>query len=126
VDSRADQATNAMRRANWRRYCNQFLELTGTCPGIRWRPWKAWTAAIKAIAGEKARLSIIVEDWEEEMSETHLTAVMLMIGMIVLIMAFWRLIAIFLLAVAVTVFCFGAYYIMVILLHLIWLLAKRW
>jgi hypothetical protein len=34
-------------------------------------------------------------------------------------MAFWRLIAIFLLAVAVTVFCFGAYYIMVILLHLI-------
>jgi hypothetical protein len=53
------------------------------------------------------------------MSETDLTAVMLMVGLIVLIMAFWRLIAIFLLAVALTVFCFGAYYILVIILHLI-------
>jgi hypothetical protein len=53
------------------------------------------------------------------MSETDLTAVMLMVGMIVLIMAFWRLIAIFLLALLVTVFCFGAYYIIVIILQLI-------
>jgi hypothetical protein len=73
---------------------------------------------MEAIEGAHFRLSS-VEDWEEEMSETDLTAVMLMVGMIVLIMAFWRLIAIFLLALAVTVFCFGAYYIMVIILHLI-------
>jgi hypothetical protein len=73
---------------------------------------------MEAIEGAHFRLSS-VEDWEEEMSETDLTAVMLMVGMIVLIMAFWRLIAIFLLALAITVFCFGAYYIMVIILHLI-------
>jgi len=73
---------------------------------------------MEAIEGAHFRLSS-VEDWEDEMSETDLTTVMLMVGMIVLIMAFWRLIAIFLLALAVTVFCFGAYYIMVIILHLI-------
>jgi hypothetical protein len=53
------------------------------------------------------------------MSETDLTAVMLMVGMVVLIMAFWRLIAVFLLALAVTVFCFGAYYIVNIILNII-------
>ena len=53
------------------------------------------------------------------MSETDLMAVMLMVGMVVLIMAFWRVIAIFVLAVAVTVFCFGAYYIITIILNLI-------
>jgi hypothetical protein len=53
------------------------------------------------------------------MSETDLTAVILMVGMIVLIMAFWRLIAIFLLALAITVFCFGAYYIVNIILNII-------
>ena len=53
------------------------------------------------------------------MSETDLTAVILMVGMIVLIMAFWRLIAIFLLALAITVFCFGAYYIVNVILNII-------
>jgi hypothetical protein len=53
------------------------------------------------------------------MSETDLTAVILMAGMIMLIMAFWRLIAIFLLALAITVFCFGAYYILNIILNII-------
>lgn len=53
------------------------------------------------------------------MSETDLTAVILMVGMIVLIMAFWRLIAIFLLALAITVFCFGAYYVVNIILNII-------
>ena len=73
---------------------------------------------MEAIEGAHFRLSS-VEELGGRMSETDLTAVMLMIGLIVLIMAFWRLIAIFLLALAVTVFCFGAYYIMVIILHLI-------
>jgi hypothetical protein len=81
---------------------------------------KARKAAIKSeIAGEHNFRLSSVEDGEEEMSETDLTAVILMVGMIVLIMAFWRLIAIFLLALAITVFCFGAYYIIVIILHLI-------
>jgi hypothetical protein len=53
------------------------------------------------------------------MSESDLTAVILMVGMIVLIMAFWRLIAIFLLALAITVFCFGAYYVVNIILNII-------
>ena len=45
------------------------------------------------------------------MSETGLTAVLLMIGMVMLVICFWKQIAIFLLFVAGTVFCFGIYYI---------------
>jgi uncharacterized membrane protein len=45
------------------------------------------------------------------MSETGLTAVLLMVGMIMLVICCWKQIAIFLLFVALTVFCFGVYYI---------------
>ena len=45
------------------------------------------------------------------MSETGLTAVLLMIGTVMLVICYWKQIAIFLLFVAVTVFCFGIYYI---------------
>ena len=45
------------------------------------------------------------------MSGTGLAAVMLMIGTVMFVMCFWKQIAIFLLFVAVTVFCFGVYYI---------------
>ena len=45
------------------------------------------------------------------MSETGLAAVLLMIGMVMLVMCFWKQIAIFLLFAVVTVFCFGVYYI---------------
>jgi hypothetical protein len=44
------------------------------------------------------------------MSETGLTAVLLMIGMVMLVICCWKQIAIFLLFMVVTVFCFGIYY----------------
>ena len=45
------------------------------------------------------------------MSETGLAAVLLMIGTVMLVMCYWKQIAIFLLFIAVTVFCFGVYYV---------------
>ena len=45
------------------------------------------------------------------MSGTGLAAVMLMIGTVMLVMSFWRQIAVFMLFAIVTVFCFGVYYI---------------
>jgi hypothetical protein len=45
------------------------------------------------------------------MSGTGLTTVLLMIGIVMLMLRYWKQIAIFLLFVAVTVFCFGVYYI---------------
>ena len=48
---------------------------------------------------------------EEAMSGIGLGAVLLMIGMVMLIMCYWKQIALFLLFVIVTVFCFGIYFI---------------
>jgi hypothetical protein len=45
------------------------------------------------------------------MSEIGLGAVLLTIGIVMLVMRFWKQIAIFLLFVIVTVFCFGVYYL---------------
>jgi hypothetical protein len=45
------------------------------------------------------------------MSGTGLAAVLLMVGMVMLVMSFWRQIALFLLLVFVAIFCFGVYYI---------------
>jgi hypothetical protein len=45
------------------------------------------------------------------MSGTGLGAVLLMIGMVMLVMFYWKQIAIFLLFVTVTVFCLGIYFI---------------
>ena len=45
------------------------------------------------------------------MSGTGLTTVLLMIGIVMLVMCYWKQIAVFLLFVAVTVFCFGIYFI---------------
>jgi hypothetical protein len=45
------------------------------------------------------------------MSGTGLGAVLLMIGMVMLVMRYWKQIAIFLLFVTVTVFCLGIYFI---------------
>jgi hypothetical protein len=45
------------------------------------------------------------------MSETGLTPVLLMIGMVMLVICCWKQIAIFLLFMVVTVFCFGVYYV---------------
>ena len=45
------------------------------------------------------------------MSETGLTAVLLMIGAVMLAIFYWKQIAIFLLLLTVAVFCFGIYYI---------------
>ena len=45
------------------------------------------------------------------MSEIGLGAVLLMIGMVMLVICYWKQIAIFLLFIAVTTFCFGVYYI---------------
>lgn len=46
------------------------------------------------------------------MSGTGLGAVMLMVGMVMLVMTFWRQIVVFMLFAIATVFCFGAYYIL--------------
>ena len=45
------------------------------------------------------------------MSGTGLTTVLLMIGIVTLMLRYWKQIAIFLLFVAVSVFCFGIYFI---------------
>ena len=45
------------------------------------------------------------------MSGTGLGAVLLMIGMVMLVMCYWKQIAVLLLFVAVTVFCLGIYFI---------------
>jgi hypothetical protein len=45
------------------------------------------------------------------MSGPSLAAVLLMVATVMLVMSFWRQIAVFLLFVITTVFCFGAYYI---------------
>jgi hypothetical protein len=45
------------------------------------------------------------------MSEIGLGAVLLMIGIVMLMICFWKQIAIFLLFVVISVFCFGVYYI---------------
>jgi hypothetical protein len=45
------------------------------------------------------------------MSATGLAAVLVLIGMIMLVICYWKQIAIFLLFVAVTTFCFGVYYL---------------
>jgi hypothetical protein len=45
------------------------------------------------------------------MSGTGLVAVMLMIGMVMLMMSYWRQIAVFMLFAVAVVFCFGVYYI---------------
>jgi hypothetical protein len=45
------------------------------------------------------------------MSGTGLAAVMLMIGIVMLAILFWKQVAIFMLFVITTVFCFGIYYV---------------
>ena len=45
------------------------------------------------------------------MSGSGLAAVLLIIGTVMLVMCYWKQIAVFLLFVAVTVFCLGVYYI---------------
>ena len=45
------------------------------------------------------------------MSETGIAAVLLIIGVVMLVVCFWKQIALFLLLAAGTVFCFGVYYI---------------
>ena len=45
------------------------------------------------------------------MSETGIAAVLLIIGTVMLVVFFWKQIALFLLLAAGTVFCFGVYYI---------------
>ena len=52
------------------------------------------------------------------MSGTGLAAVMLMVGIVMLVISFWRQILVFLLFVSVTVFCFGVYYIVSIISYM--------
>lgn len=53
------------------------------------------------------------------MSGTGLEAVLLMIGTVMLVVCFWKQIALFLLLAAGTVFCFGVYYIVSAIEHAI-------
>ena len=52
------------------------------------------------------------------MSATGLAEVVLMIGIVMLVISLWRAIAIFILVVIVTVFCFGIYYIVSIISYI--------
>ena len=49
------------------------------------------------------------------MSETGLAAVLLMIGTVMLVVCFWKQIALLILFSATIVFCFGVYYIVSII-----------
>jgi len=51
-------------------------------------------------------------------SGTGLVAVVLMVGIAMLVMSFWRQIAIFMLFVITAVFCFGVYYIVSIISYI--------
>ena len=53
------------------------------------------------------------------MSGTDLATVMLMVCAFMILMSFWRQIAILILYLAVTVFCFGVYYIVSTITYLI-------
>jgi hypothetical protein len=53
------------------------------------------------------------------MSGPGLVAVIVMIGIIMLVMSFWRQIAAFILLVCVAVFCFGIYYIVSLVEHVV-------
>ena len=53
------------------------------------------------------------------MSGTGLAAVLLMIGTVMIVVCFWKQIALFLLLAAGTVFCFGVYYIVGTIEHAI-------
>jgi hypothetical protein len=44
-----------------------------------------------------------------------LLTVLLIVGLVMLVMSFWRQIAVFMLFVTMTVFCFGIYYIITVL-----------
>ena len=53
------------------------------------------------------------------MSGTNLGTVMLMVFAVMILISFWRQIAILILYLAVTVFCFGVYYIVSTITYLI-------
>jgi len=53
------------------------------------------------------------------MSESGLAAVMLVVFTVMVVMSFWRQIAILLLYLAVTVFCLGVYYVVSTIKYLI-------
>jgi hypothetical protein len=52
------------------------------------------------------------------MSEASLVTVMLMVGAVMLVISLWKQIAIFMLFVIITIFCFGVYYIVSIISHM--------
>jgi hypothetical protein len=53
------------------------------------------------------------------MSTTDLTTVMLIVFSVMLLMSFWRQIALLILCLAVTVFCVGIYYIVSLIRYII-------
>jgi hypothetical protein len=53
------------------------------------------------------------------MSMTGLATAMLMVFAVMIVVSLWRQIAIFMLYLAVTVFCFGVYYIVSLITHMI-------
>ena len=54
------------------------------------------------------------------MSGPGLAGVLLMVATVMLVMSFWRQIAVFLLFVITTVFCFGVYYIVRTISYMTW------
>jgi hypothetical protein len=53
------------------------------------------------------------------MSGTGLTTILLMIGVVMLLISYWRQVAVFILFLLVVVFCSGVYYIYDIIAHAI-------
>jgi hypothetical protein len=52
------------------------------------------------------------------MTGTSLAAVLLMVGIVMLVMSYWRQIAILLLSIVMTVFCFGVYYVVSVIAYM--------
>jgi uncharacterized membrane protein len=52
------------------------------------------------------------------MSEPGLAAVLLMVFTVMVVTSYWRQIAIFLFYLALTVFCFGVYYVVSLIAHI--------
>jgi len=101
------------------RYWYQYYRLTDYCRRIEWdsaslaaRLSKPKSPTQLESRTTPLRLNADTRIGKEEaMSGTGLAAVLLMVGAVMLVMCYWKQIAIFLLFVAVTVFCLGVYYI---------------
>jgi hypothetical protein len=104
-----------------------FAELTNYCRRVE-SNWKGIAERLyephglhscAAIGNSRGSLRGSGFGREETMSGTDLTTVILMVFAVMILMSFWRQIAILILYLAVTVFCLGVYYVVSTIKYLI-------